>query len=189
MLGDKDENKEKEQQNKIKFIVLDVVKTLIIACVIAFLITNFVIVNAVVPSGSMKNTILPKDRLIAFRLSYIFSEPNRGDIVVFKYPDDENDLYVKRVIGLPNDTVNIIDGKVYINDSEEPLDEGYVSVEPMQGSFGPYKVPEDSYFMLGDNRNYSNDSRYWTNTFVHKDKILGRAIFKYYPKPQALWNK
>ena len=89
-------------------------------------------------------------------------------------------LYIKRVIGLPGDKVQIIDGKVYINDSETPLDEPYLP-EPPEGDYGPYYVPEDSYFMLGDNRNWSKDSRFWTNTYVKKEKVLAKAIFRYYP--------
>ena len=182
----KKENKSKVQ--KIKTEIIDIIKTIVIAIVVAFIITNFIIVNAIVPTGSMKNTIMPNDRLIAFRLSYLFSEPKRNDIVVFKAPDDESTLYVKRIIGLPGETVNIIDGKVYINDSKEPLNDSYI-MEDMLGSFGPYTVPEDSYFMLGDNRNDSQDSRYWEHTFLPDENILGKVLFKYYPKIEPLWNK
>ena len=168
--------------------LFDILKTVIIAVIVAFFITNFVIVNAVVPTGSMKNTIMPQDRLIAFRLSYLFSEPQRGDIIVFKAPDDESTLYVKRIIGLPGETVNIVDGKVYINDSLEPLEDSYI-MEPMEGSFGPYTVPQNNYFMMGDNRNDSQDSRYWEHTFLPEENILGKVIIKYYPKIQPLWNK
>ena len=173
---------------KIKKELISIVKTVIVAIVIAFVITNFIIVNAIVPTGSMKNTIMPNDRLIAFRLSYLFSEPQRGDIIVFKAPDDENTLYVKRLIGMPGETVNIVDGKVYINDNTEPLPDEYI-MENMLGSFGPYVVPKKSYFMMGDNRNDSQDSRYWENTFLPKKNILGKVVFKYYPKIESLWNK
>ena len=164
----------------IKSEVFSWIKTIVFAVVLAVLINRFVIVNAAVPTGSMENTIMPNDRIIALRLSYYFGEPERGDIVVFKYPDNEDVLYVKRVIGLPGDKVQIIDGKVYINDSETPLDEPYLP-EPPEGDYGPYYVPEDSYFMLGDNRNWSKDSRFWTNTYVKKEKVLAKAIFRYYP--------
>lgn len=173
---------------KFKKELFDILKTVIIAVVVAFVITNFVIVNAVVPTGSMKNTIMPQDRLIAFRLSYLFSEPQRGDIVVFKAPDDESTLYVKRIIGLPGETINIVDGKVYINDSLAPIEDSYI-MEKMEGDFGPYTVPEDSYFMMGDNRNDSQDSRYWQHTFLPKENILGKVMIKYYPKIQPLWDK
>lgn len=162
------------------------VKIILISVISIVLINQYIIVNALVPSGSMKNTIMPNDRLIASRLYYKIVEPKRGDVVVFKYPDDEEQLYVKRIIGLPGDKVTIIDGKVYINEDKEPLPDDYVTVEPMFGSFGPYFVPEDSYFMLGDNRNDSKDSRFWQNRFVSKEKILGKVIFKYHLKLQFL---
>ena len=100
--------------------------------------------------------------------------------MIFKFPDDESKLYIKRVIGLPGDTVVIVDGKVYINGSSEPLDDSFCPEEPL-GNFGPYSVPEGSYFMLGDNRNYSADSRFWQNTFVKREKILGKAVLRYWP--------
>lgn len=167
------------KKNSAMHELLDWVKHIGIALVIAFLISRFVIVNAHVPTPSMETTIMVKDRLIANRLQYLFKDPQRGDIIVFKYPDDENWLYVKRVIGLPGETVVIKDGAVYINDKK--LDEPYLR-EPMIGNFGPFQVPEGKYFMLGDNRNNSKDSRYWQNKYVSKDKILGKAIFQYYPK-------
>lgn len=162
---------------------MDWILTLGGAVLVALFITQCLIVNANVPTSSMENTIMPKDRVIANRLSYKFSEPKRFDIVVFKYPDDESTLFVKRIIGLPGDKVDIIDGKVYINDSTEPIADSFIK-EPMakgMDNYNTFYVPEDSYFMLGDNRNNSKDSRYWINTYVKKDKILGKVIFKYYP--------
>lgn len=156
------------------------VRIIVFAVVIALLINHFLIANALIPSGSMETTIMTGDRIIGLRTSYWFSEPERGDIVIFKYPDDESKLFIKRVIGLPGDKVEIVEGKVYINDSTEPLAEPYLTVEP-KGSFGPYEVPEGSYFMLGDNRNVSKDSRYWDNTFVKEEKIIAKAFFRYYP--------
>lgn len=185
---DKINNQSVTKSQKIKKELIDIIKTIIIAIIVAFVITHFIIVNAVVPTGSMKNTIMPNDRLVAFRLSYLFSDPERYDIIVFKAPDDESTLYVKRIIGLPGEKVNIIDGKVFINDQEVPLSDDYI-MEDMLGSFGPYTVPENSYFMLGDNRNDSQDSRYWENTFLPKENILGKVLFKYYPKIESLWNK
>ena len=89
-------------------------------------------------------------------------------------------MFIKRVIGLPGETVNIIDGKVYINDSQVPLDDSFTPETP-QGSFGPYEVPEGCYFMLGDNRENSEDSRFWVNKYVQEDKILGKVYFRYFP--------
>lgn len=165
----------KEGKNEI----ISWIKTIAMAVVIAVLINSFVIVNATVPTGSMENTIMPGDRIIALRLTYYVSSPERGDIVVFRYPDDESVLYVKRVIGLPGETVEIKDGEVYINNSDTPLDDSFVKEQPV-GDFGPYEVPEGCYFMMGDNRNNSQDSRYWVNKYVEEDKILGKVYFKYY---------
>ena len=114
------------------------------------------------------------------RLAYLFDDPERFDIVVFKYPDDESQLFVKRVIGLPGETVEIKDGKVYINGSQTPLDDSFTPETPT-GDYGPYVVPEGSYFMLGDNRNHSGDSRFWKQPYVEKEKIVGKAIFRYFP--------
>ena len=126
---------------------------------------------------------MAKSRVIGSRLSYIRSDPKRGDVVIFHFPDDPTGkmYYVKRVIGLPGETVNIVDGKVYINGSDTPLDEPYLA-EPMEGSYGPYTVPEGCYFMLGDNRNNSQDARFWQNKYVAKDKIIAKVLFSYYPK-------
>jgi len=156
------------------------IEILIITAAISIIINSFVIANSRIPSASMEKTIMTEDRIIGFRLSYLFSEPQRGDIVIFHYPDDETQLFVKRVIGLSGDTVSILDGKVYINDSETPLEESYLP-EEMTGSYGPFQVPESAYFVMGDNRNHSWDSRYWTNTYVYEDKILAKVIFRYYP--------
>lgn len=161
--------------------VISWTKTILLALLLAFAIDSFVIVNATVPTGSMENTIMPHDRIVAFRLSYLWGSPKRGDVAVFRYPDNEEILYVKRIIGLPGDTVEVRDGSVYINGSTTPLNEPYLKEIPV-GSFGPYEVPVGSYFMMGDNRNNSLDSRYWSTTkYVSEDKILGKVIFKYYP--------
>ena len=167
-----------EKNNSIKKEIISWIVTIIFALGLGLFISKGLIVNAEIPSESMENTIMTQDRLIALRTAYWFSEPQRGDIVVFHYPDNEEELYIKRVIGTPGDTVEGKDGVVYVNG--EALKESYIK-EPAEEDFGPYKVPEDSYFMLGDNRNHSGDSRDWENTYVKKDKILGKAFLRYYP--------
>lgn len=151
------------------------------AVILALLINRFVIFQVGVPSGSMENTIMTGDKVLTFRLSYLFGNPKRGDIVVFPYPDDEEVDYIKRIIGLPGETLEIREGILYIDG--EPLMEEYLK-EPMKGDFGPVTVPEGSYFMMGDNRNTSMDSRAWKNQFLEKDKIKGKAILKY---PDFSW--
>ena len=173
------ENKESDK-NAWKKELAEWIVVVVLAISVAVFINKFILVNARVPSASMENTVMTGDRLFGNRLSYRHSDPERGDIVIFKFPDDESQLFIKRIIGLPGETVEIIEGKVYINGSAEPLDEPYLAQE-MIGSFGPYEVPEGAYFMLGDNRNYSADSRFWNNKFVYRDKILGKAVFRYYP--------
>ncbi len=160
--------------------IWDYAKIIVAVFVIAFLLGHFVYLNARIPSGSMEQTIMTGDRVFGNRLAYKTKDPERFDIVIFKYPDDPSQLFVKRIIGMPGDTVNIVDGKVYINDSEEPLDDSFCPEEAL-GSFGPYEVPDGCYFMLGDNRNHSADSRYWQNTFVEKDAILAEVAVRYWP--------
>ena len=179
--GDLQETKEEQEKPKsLGREILSWVGTIFFALILALFINTFVIVNATVPTGSMEDTIMPKDRIVALRLTYYVSHPQRGDIVVFRFPDAESLLYVKRVIGLPGETVEIKDGRVYIDGAEEPLPDEYVKGTPT-GDYGPYEVPEGHYFMLGDNRENSEDSRFWVNKFVEEDKILGKVYFRYYP--------
>lgn len=164
--------------------VLEFVIPIILAVAIALFLKNCVIANAKVPTGSMLNTIQEGDRIIASRLAYLNDDPERYDIIIFKYPDDESQYFVKRVIGLPGETVNIVNGIVYVTKTDGTtiqLDDSFVTNCVPVGNFGPYVVPEDSYFMLGDNRNNSEDSRYWENKYVKKDKIIGKVLFRYYP--------
>ena len=156
--------------------------TLAVTLLVILVLKNYVIINASVPTGSMENTIMAGDNLMGFRLAYLVDEPERGDIIFFYFPDDESQKYVKRIIGLPGETVTIYDGNIYINGSDKPLEEPYLKEEWTNGT-GPYVfvVPEDSYLVLGDNRNTSQDARYWVNSYVTKDKIIGKAIFTYFP--------
>lgn len=163
-------------KNKALREVLDWVIVIVIAIALALFINKLVIYKVSPPTASMENTIMVDDKVITYRLAYLFSKPDRGDIVVFQAPDTPEEDYIKRVIGLPGETVEVIDGVVYIDG--EPIDEDYLK-EPMEGSFGPYEVPEGCYFMMGDNRNISWDARFWTEKFVEKDKIRGKAILKY----------
>ena len=186
-MSDKNKREVNNNETNVKKEVFEWIFSIAIGVIIAVLINRFVLINARVPSASMENNIMTGDRLFGYRLAYVNEEVERGDIVIFKFPDDESQLFIKRVIGLPNETVTIIVGKVYIDDNKEPLYEPYLAQE-MVGTFGPYEVPENCYFMLGDNRNYSRDSRFWENTYVSKDKILGKALFRYFPKISTIEN-
>ena len=164
---------------------------IVIAVVLAVLLKTLVFANAVVPTSSMINTIDPKDRLIASRLAYTFCEPERYDIAIFEFPDNEDEYFVKRVIGLPGETVNIVDGIVYVTSPDKSqtiqLDDSFVTACVPFGTYGPYEVPENSYFMLGDNRNDSLDSRFWSTTnYVRDDQLIGKVVFKYYPNFEKL---
>lgn len=171
---------------------------IIIVVVVVLIVNNVVLINAKIPSESMENTIMTGDRIFGFRMAYGINfdffgthvskkmkDPERYDIIIFKYPDDESQLFIKRLIGLPGETVEIRDGKVYIDGSEEPLDDSFVPETPT-GNYGPYTVPEDCYFMLGDNRENSRDSRFWDNTFVTFDEIVGKAVIRYFPSIKLL---
>ena len=160
--------------------VVDVLVRVVISFAVIAVVTHTLIRPFVVPSESMEPTVMTGDRVFGNRLAYLFGDPQRFDIVIFRYPDDESQLFIKRIIGLPGETVEIIDGKVYIDGSETPLDDSFTPETPT-GNYGPYTVPENCYFMLGDNRNNSKDSRFWQNTYVERDKILGKAVLKYFP--------
>ena len=175
-------SRREEEQFDIKKEIRSWIFTLALTFALIFVLKNYVIINAMVPTGSMENTIMPEDQLFGNRLAYVSDEPKRGDVIFFYYPDDESQKFVKRIIGLPGEKVTITDAKIYIDDSEVPLDEPYLKEEWIYGT-GPYEfqVPEGCYFVLGDNRNTSQDARYWENTYVKKEKIIGKAVFIYYP--------
>ena len=157
-----------------------------VAYILSFCITHFGIIKTEVISSSMVSTLNVGDRVIGNRLAYLFSEPDRGDIIFFAYPGDESETYVKRVIGCPGDTVKIEDGKVYVNGSPVALNEPYVNGKKTKndGDFikaagGELTVPENSYFVMGDNRTVSEDSRSWG--YVTKDEIYAKAWLRYKP--------
>ena len=180
VLTKKQESLEPEQEPSDKNELFHWILTLAIAVIIALCVNRFVLVNAEIPSGSMENTIMTGDRVFGNRLAYIFGEPKRFDIIIFRYPDDEKQLFIKRIIGLPGETVEIHDGQIFIDGSKTPLKD-VTTKEFMQGSFGPYTVPDNCYFVMGDNRNNSKDSRYWEHTFVTDDEIVGKAFLRYWP--------
>lgn len=152
--------------------------TIAIAVVAAKIINTKVIYKAEVPTGSMEDNIMIDDCIVGLQTAYLFSDPKRGDIVVFPFPDNPKTTYVKRIIGLPGETLEVKDGSVYIDG--EPLKEDYLK-EEMLGEYGPYEIPEGCYFMMGDNRNPSADSRKWTNTYLKREDIIAKVLFRYSP--------
>lgn len=159
--------------------IIEVLKIVVIAFAISWGLRATVVDARVVPTPSMVPTIQINDRLLVDKISYRFSDIHRGDVVVFhppSYVDQSGFDYVKRVIGLPGDRIEIKDGKVFINDSE--LNEPYEKEKP-DYTYGPIVVPEETYFVMGDNRNQSNDSHYWG--VLAKKNIIGKVCIRYWP--------
>lgn len=177
----------KKEQNggSVKKEILFWLKLLLAATIVALFINKVCISKTHVDSGSMTPLIKEDDYLICNNLAYLFSKPQRGDVIFLEEPDGGKGIFVKRVIGLPGEKLEITNGKVYIDDSAQPLDEPYLK-EPMLGSFGPYYIPEGCYFVMGDNRNSSYDARGWQNPYLSKDKIIGEAWLRYKPHLEVL---
>lgn len=188
---------EKGKKARIRREIFSYIKILVCTFLACLILTKVVFVNAYIPSSSMEDTIMTDSRVIGVRLAYDFGDPERGDIVVFHYPVDEDTLYIKRIIGLPGETIRIEDATVYIDGVA--LEEDYLPEEWVSGNDGlVYEVPDGYYFMMGDNRNVSIDSRFWAQkaieegladteeeaeqyTFVARDKIVAKAWFVYWP--------
>jgi len=154
-----------------------------IALVLAFFIRTFIAEPRYIPSDSMLPTLETGDRLVIEKISYRFTSPKFGDIVVFQPPPElqrrgysQDQAFIKRIIGTPGDTLKIDNGKVYLNGNI--LQENYIKEPPLQ-AFQLVRVPQNQYFMMGDNRNDSNDSRYWG--FLPKKNMIGKAIFRFWP--------
>ncbi|MBN2439165.1 MAG: signal peptidase I [Deltaproteobacteria bacterium] len=186
--------------SKPKSKLREYIEAIILAIVIAFFIRTFVIQAYKIPSGSMKPTLLIGDHILVSKFNYGIrlplirstllrvGTPHRGDIVVFIYPEDRSKDFIKRLVGLPGDTIEIRDKKILINGT--PWNDTYGvnvdnliipgSVQP-RDNFGPVKVPEGSLFVMGDNRDESYDSRFWG--FVPMKEVLGKALIIYWS-----WN-
>jgi signal peptidase I len=154
----------------------ELIETLIWALILALVLRTFVVQAFWIPSGSMIPTLMPGDRVLVAKFWYRFAEPKRGQIVVFRYPLDPTRDFVKRLIALPGETVEIKNGVVYING--EVLEEPYVKNRDFL-SMEKTTVPRGQYFMMGDNRPNSQDSRFWG--FVPRNYLLGPAFLRYWP--------
>ena len=152
-----------------------------IVLAVTFLIITFVGQRTQVSGESMENTLDDGDQLIVDKVTYRFHAPERYDIIVFPFRYKDNTYYIKRIIGLPGETVQIVDGEIYING--EVLQESY-GREVMQDAglaAEPITLGDDEYFVLGDNRNYSSDSRDPSVALIHRKEIVGRAWLRIWP--------
>jgi signal peptidase I len=186
--------------SKPKSKIREYIEAILLAIVIAFFIRTFVIQAYKIPSGSMKPTLLIGDHILVSKFNYgirlpflrstliPIGTPKRGDILVFIYPEDRSKDFIKRVIGIPGDTIEIRNKKILLNGL--PLSDTHgVYVDPLiipgsvqpRDNFGPVKVPEESIFVMGDNRDESYDSRFWG--FVNMKDVLGKALIIYWS-----WN-
>ena|SRR3989338_4643421 len=184
-----------DRKARIKAGIREWVESAVIAIVLALFIRTFIIQAFKIPTGSMRSTLLEGDRILVSKLHYGpkipfthlrlpgFSQPKRGDVIVFVYPEDPKRDFIKRLIALGGETVEIKDGRIYINGEA-------VKISPVEniyyynrGDYGQVnqkiKVPQDSYFVLGDNSGSSKDSRYWG--FVPQGLLVGRAQVIYWP--------
>ncbi|MFM2061260.1 MAG: hypothetical protein RLZZ507_930 [Cyanobacteriota bacterium] len=154
-----------------------------IALTLALLIRTFIAEPRLIPSESMYPTLHTGDRLVVEKVSYRFHPPQTGDIVVFQTPPelqrrgyDKDQAFIKRVIGRPGEVISVANGKVYLNG--KPIEEDYIA-EPPNQPFPSVQIPEDEFFVMGDNRNDSNDSRYWG--FLPRQNLIGHATFRFWP--------
>jgi signal peptidase I len=187
------------KSNKNKSVIREWLEAAVVAAFLAFcIIRPFVAQAFKIPTGSMRPTLLEGDLILVNKFIYgakvpftkyrfpALREPKRGDVVVFIYPEDKKKDFIKRLVGLPKDTIEIKNGTIYVN--EQPLlDYTFRRYYYNRGDFAKegekIVVPENSFFVLGDNSGSSKDSRYWG--FVPKDNILGEAVVIYWP-PQRI---
>lgn len=180
---------EEDKKFDLKQEIYSWVRSIALVILFSFIFLK-VFTNASIPSSSMENTIMTHDRLFGYNFAYLNSEPKRGDIVIFYMPDEPHEIYIKRVIGIENDTVDFQEavdeeGNSYVQVllNGEVLEEPYIR-EPMNEMADldlHFEVPKDSIFLMGDNRNSSYDGRYWENNFVNKKDIIAKAVFRYWP--------
>ena len=179
--SDKKTNPEKIEENKVKEAVSLIVYCIVVVAVM-FLVVKFVGQRTVVLGSSMEPTLQDGDNLITDKITYRLIEPKRFDIVVFPYKENTSKLLIKRIIGMPGEKVQIKNGKVYINDTELKDDVYGNALMVDEGIVGdPVVLAADEYFVLGDNRNHSQDSRFASVGNIHRDDIIGRAWVRIWP--------
>jgi len=185
-----------------KSVLREYTEAILVAVLLALLIRTYVVQAFKIPSGSMIPTLLVGDHILVNKFIYQFTDPKRGDVIVFKFPLDESRDFIKRIIAVGGEDLYIKDQKIYIScrppDAAcRPIDDPWGKYEERFGvaqgeSFGPVHVPPGSYFVMGDNRNNSQDSRWWG--FVKREKIKGRAFLIYWSwdsehEDRSLWER
>jgi signal peptidase I len=177
-LGDESELKNEGKPNLLG-VLIDILETLLLSVVLFFLI-NAVSARIKIDGSSMEPNLHHGEFVIVSKLNYRFGDPERGDVVVFDFPRNITQEYIKRVIGLPGEHIRVDDGKLYVNDIM--LSESYINIEPKYE--GDWDVPENTLFVLGDNRNNSSDSHTWG--MVPMNNLIGEALVVYWPP--ASWG-
>ena len=173
--GTQEEDAGESRPGGFRRFALDAIETILLSLVL-FLGINAVSARIRIESISMQPTLYAGDFVIVNKIAYWVGSPSRGDVIIFHYPPDpEREPYIKRIIGLPGDTVRVSSGKVMVNN--HPLIEPYISANPMYE--GEWKIPDDSLFVLGDNRNSSSDSHQWG--MVPLENVIGKAEVVYWP--------
>jgi signal peptidase I len=172
-------------KNKLKTLLAsqqENIKSLVIAVVLAFGVRTFAAQAYYIPSGSMLPTLQIDDKVFVDKISYNFRSPVRGEVIVFQppFPTKDDVPLIKRIVGQPGDTVSVANGRLILNGI--PQQEIYIAESPHY-SMAPVKVPEEDYFVMGDNRNDSYDSHLWG--FLPRKNIIGHAVFKYWPPNHA----
>ena len=172
-----------EQRSRKKSAWRENLESIVLGIALALVIRAFVIQAYKIPSGSMRPTLMEGDRILVNKFIYRFREPQRGDIIVFRYPEDRKREFIKRLIGRSGEAVGIRAGRVLING--QPLETppfsafAYENHGDLADSNATVTVPPGMYFVLGDNSGSSRDSRFWG--FVPKDDVLGKALFIFWP--------
>ena len=166
----------------------ELAQSILVALVLTLIIRTYVVQAFKIPSGSMRPTLIEGDKLFVNKYVYRFEPPQRGDIIVFKYPKDMKKDFIKRLVAFEGETIEIRDGKIYVDGKmlDDPNTFGkfyYYNHDPYANPNEKIRVPKDAYFVLGDNSANSQDSRFWG--FVPKKNMVGKAIFRWWP-PQKL---
>lgn len=169
---------------KILWSIFEVAETVIIAVIAVFLVRTFIAQPFLVSGASMEPMFQNGDYLLIDELSYYFREPQRGEVIVFRYPSDPRSFYIKRIIALPGETIEVRDGSVFVsNNDNKPLSESYIHVQDTGGNVVT-ELKENEYFVMGDNRPFSFDSRSWGP--LERSDIVGVARLRLWPVSKAM---